>query len=377
MLQKLKPIFLILTVLWVVISLVPEVRIFFENEKISWLYILANAFGISAILVPLVRFLALKYNVVDKPDARKVHLEATPLLGGLAIFIAFIASLYINQFFSEKLKAVIFAGTLIVLVSAFDDIFKLSSTIRLLTQLLASFVLIYFGIKIQLFGGFGVVGQVSDILITLVWLIGITNAFNFFDGLDGLATGLGIIAVSFFGFVGIRSGQTFLSFISVALAGACLGFLPYNFKPKMNATIFLGDTGSTFIGFMLASLAIMGEWSKNEPIKSLTIPLLILSIVIFDMIYITIARFYSGKVKTIKQWLDYVGKDHLHHRLIDLGLSKKQSVIFIYFVTVLLGLQAMVLKKGELIDTLISLVEAVLIFLLIAILMIIGASKKK
>lgn len=357
-------------------SLFPETRRFFEEMDASWIYILGNALGVSALCVPIVKKAALEFNVVDKPNARKVHENVTPLIGGLAVFIAFLVSLFLNQFFSEELKAIALAGLLIVAVGVFDDAKGLSSTIRLATQLAASGILIYFGIQINLFAEFGLIGEIADILITLLWLIGITNAFNFFDGLDGLATGMAVVMASFFALVGIRSGQIFLSFVSVALAGACLGFIPYNFKKTANASIFLGDTGSTFIGFTLASLAIFGEWSKNEPLKSLTIPILIMSVVIFDMIYITISRFYTGKVSTFKEWLDYVGRDHLHHRLMSLGLSKRQAVFFIYFLCILLGLIAILLKRGETIDVLISLAVATLIYLLVTILMIFGNTKR-
>lgn len=165
--------------------------------------------------------------------------------------------------------------------------------------------------------------------------------------------------------------------LSIALAGSCLGFLPFNLRYKKPAVIFLGDAGSTFVGFMLAGMIIMGDWGSKYPIKAYAMPILIMGIFIFDMTYTTIDRIASKKVVNFNGWLEYAGKDHLHHRLTELGLSAKQTVFFIYFLTASLGMSALVLRNGNLIDALLLLIQAVFIYLIIVILMIRGQSRNR
>ena len=201
-------------------------------------------------------------------------------------------------------------------------------------------------------------------------MLGITNSMNFFDGLDGLATGLTIICSSFLGILAFKIMQPYLMLLSVALAGSCLGFLPYNFGYRKPAVIFLGDAGSTFMGFMLAGMVLMGGWGGEDPIKAYAMPILIMDIFIFDMVYTTVSRIASKKVVSFNGWLEHTGKDHLHHRLTSLGLSAKQTVFFIYFLTASLGLSALVLRNGSVIDALVLLLQAVTIYLIIVVLMI-------
>ena len=183
-------------------------------------------------------------------------------------------------------------------------------------------------------------------------MLGITNSMNFFDGLDGLATGLTIICSSFLGILAFKTMQPYLMLLSVALAGSCLGFLPYNFGYRKPAVIFLGDAGSTFMGFMLAGMVLMGGWGGEDPIKAYAMPILIMDIFIFDMVYTTVSRIASKKVVSFNGWLEHTGKDHLHHRLTSLGLS------------------ALVLRNGTILDALLLLLQAVTIYLIIVILMI-------
>jgi UDP-GlcNAc:undecaprenyl-phosphate GlcNAc-1-phosphate transferase len=220
-------------------------------------------------------------------------------------------------------------------------------------------------------------GKLFEVLITFMWMLGITNSMNFFDGLDGLATGLTIICSSFLGILAFKTMQPYLMLLSVALAGSCLGFLPYNFGYRKPAVIFLGDAGSTFMGFMLAGMVLMGGWGGEDPIKAYAMPILIMDIFIFDMVYTTASRIASKRIISFNQWLEFTGKDHLHHRLIGLGLSVKQTVFFIYFLTASLGLSALVLKNGSILDALLILLQAVTIYLIIVILMLRGRLRSR
>jgi UDP-GlcNAc:undecaprenyl-phosphate GlcNAc-1-phosphate transferase len=160
-----------------------------------------------------------------------------------------------------------------------------------------------------------------------------------------------------------------LGYITIVLTGSCLGFLIFNFKP---ASIFLGDTGSTFLGFTLAGIAIMGGWAENDPKVALSLPLLILGIFIFDMTYITIARILRGRVKSFREWIEYTGKDHLHHRLVSLGFTETQTVLFIYLITVCLGIGGINLKATQDIRIYFELLQGFCVLAIIVILMLAG-----
>jgi len=209
---------------------------------------------------------------------------------------------------------------------------------------------------------------VGNVLLTFLWIMGITNAMNFFDGMDGLAAGLGAIVSFFLGIIAFQTNQPFLGWISVSMMGSCLGFLPYNFSIKRSASIFLGDAGSTVIGFTLACLAVYGDWAERNALVALTSPLLIFWVLIFDMVHITVDRIMSGKVLNVRQWIEYVGKDHLHHRLADVMGGTKRSVLFIYLLSLCLGTSAVVLRYARSIDAILLLFQASIIVVLVTIL---------
>ena len=349
----------------------PAIKEWFYQIDFRWGYLLAFSFLVCFLTTPLVRGAARRLKVLDHPDSRKMHLLPTALLGGVAVAGAFSLTLLYNFNFSLGLKGVVLGAGIIFFSGLIDDVFGLPAGVKLLVQIAATCVLIRFGVT---FGFFPetILGTLANHLLTFLWIIGITNAMNFFDGMDGLATGMGIIASFFFSLVAIQSGQLYMMYLSVALLGSCLGFLPYNFKPRGAASIFLGDAGSTFIGFTLGGLAILGEWAANNPVKALSTPLLILGVLVFDMIYVTGSRIASGRVKNFREWIGYVGRDHLHHRLENLGLSKKQSVLFIYCLMGILGLGALLLKLGGTMDIFLILSQAVMVLLMMAVLMIKG-----
>lgn len=350
----------------------PWTRDYFDSTALHWLYLLLFSFFISFAATPLVRYLAIRLNVVDEPDPRKVHTHPTPLWGGLAVFAAFALTVLFNFHFSESLKGIAIGGALIMLAGLVDDTWGLSAKARLVAQLVAVSIVCWHGVVLSFLPDAWYF-TFFEILVTFIWIVGITNSLNFLDGMDGLATGLTIIASFYISIVAIQSSQDFLMFLSIALLGSSLGFLPFNFRARKPASIFLGDAGSNFMGFMLGSVTVMAGWATNDPVKAYSMPALILGILIFDMTYITVARFATGKVSNFREWVAYVGKDHLHHRLNNLGLNNQQAVLFIYFLALALGIGAIVLKNGRAIDGLLLIAQAFIIFFILVILMQKGA----
>jgi len=237
--------------------------------------------------------MALRVGAVDHPSSRKIHESATPQLGGVAVYLAFLIAILANTaglaaplVLNEGMLGVLAGGTLLLLIGVRDDIRPVPATVKLVVQIVAAAIVIWAG-KLLTFFPHSVWGDALNVLLTVLWIVGITNAFNFSDGMDGLATGLGIIIAFFLGVVAFQTNQPALAWVAVALVGAGLGFLPYNFRPKAPATIFLGDAGSTFLGFTLACLAVKGNWADRNPIVSVSTPILIFGILIYDMVHTT------------------------------------------------------------------------------------------
>jgi UDP-GlcNAc:undecaprenyl-phosphate GlcNAc-1-phosphate transferase len=325
------------------------------------------AFVIAFFAVPLVYRYALWRGIVDVPSARKVHTAPTPLLGGAAVFLAFAATVLVNFRFSSQLKGVALGAAVIVTVGVLDDIVEIPAWVKLLGQIAAAALALAYGVHLLLVPYWIPAAPWLNAIVTLLWLLTVTNAVQFLDGMDGLAAGLGAICAVFFTVAAIQTDQGYLMFMSAALMGACLGFLPYNFRPG-GARIFLGDAGASFIGFMLAALAVMGEWSASSPLVALFTPLLILAVPLFDITFVGVVRIVTHKVGTVGEWLAYTAKDHIHHRFEALGLTKTQSVLLIYFIALTLGLSAIGLKGEDVRGGALILVQATCVLAIIAIL---------
>jgi UDP-GlcNAc:undecaprenyl-phosphate GlcNAc-1-phosphate transferase len=363
-------------IILVLLFLQPVRGWFYHQGGVRWIHVLLISFLVSFIATPLVKFTAYKFNILDTPDPRKVHTTPTPLIGGVGIYVAFLVAILSNVVYSTELIAVVIGATIVFISGLLDDIMKLSSKIRLLLQLTAVTILLMNGITISLFEHTWL-GTILNSLITYLWIIGLTNSTNFFDGMDGLASGLCIVFSFFIGVVAFQTDQPLLGWMAIAVMGGCIGFLPYNFRPQNSAEIFLGDSGSNFLGFTLSSIAVMGVWSDKSTISSLITPVLIFSVMIYDMVYITVSRIVTGKVHNIREWLDYVGKDHLHHRLADLLLSRKKSVLFIYLISFTLGLNALLLRDSDTGTALILLSQAFCILIIVTIMEIVGNKSTK
>jgi len=290
---------------------------------------------VSFIITPLVKKFAIRINAIDVPkDERRVHCKPVPVMGGLAIYISFVigVTLY-NGILTTSQLGIIIGATIIVMGGMIDDIKDLSPKYKLLIQIMGAVCLLMSGVRISIltnpfreFYPYLNIGWIN-IPVTIIWIVAVTNAFNLIDGLDGLAAGIAFIACVTLMIVSIINGRLEPAFLTAVLSGAILGFLPYNFNP---ASIFMGDTGSQLLGFLLAAISIEGS-IKSATAFVVAVPILAFGLPIYDTLFAMIRRKSNGK--PIMQ----ADKGHLHHRLLDMGLSQKQAVIIMYFISAALG----------------------------------------
>lgn len=322
---------------------------------------LLSAFVAAFLLVPVSIKTANLVGAIDQPDQRKVHAQAMPRLGGLAIFISFILCMVFLVKVSGPFLGIIYGASIVFLVGILDDVFQLSPWIKLMGQIIAAGVAIYFGVVVNFvtnpLDGILNLGYFS-IPITFLWIVGISNAVNLIDGLDGLAAGVSSIAAVTMGVVAMMQGQSMVALVAFLLVASVLGFLPYNFHP---AKTFMGDGGSNFLGFILACLAIVGM-AKSAAIISLFMPIVILGIPIFDTFFAIIRRINN------KAPIFMPDKDHLHHRLMKIGFSHRGSVLIIYAISCFFGMSAIFLAM-------LNSPKATLILALLLFLIVIGADK--
>ena len=356
----------------------PATHHFFVHTGRRWLYILVLAFSFSALTTPLCQMLAMRWGLVDNPSGHKIHKDPTPFLGGAAVFLGFCLPLIINGIFSREFGAILFAAFILFAVGLLDDSLNLKAHLKLAIQIVLALALTLVGVRIILIPETTLLGSTINSLLSIIWIVGITNAMNFFDGMDGLAAGLAAIIAFFLAIVALQMDAPFVGWTAVAMMGACLGFLPYNFRPGKQALIFLGDAGSTTIGFVLAALAIYSDWADLNPVVSIFSPLLIFWILIFDMAHITLFRVIRGKTRNFKEWIEYVGHDHLHHRMARVLGGPTQSVLFIYLLSVCLGISAMLLRHAHHpSEALLLLSQAFIIVVLVSILEAVNGNKRE
>ncbi|GAA0728223.1 MraY family glycosyltransferase [Clostridium malenominatum] len=292
---------------------------------------------LSFLFTPLVKKLAYKLNVIDIPkDKRRIHKKPTPLLGGLAIYMSFIISVLLKVGPLTRAQKGIIIGATIILIGGFlDDKYEIKPLVKLLFQLSSAGILIVYGVKISLITNpFPGVAQWLDlgylsIPLTILWVVGVTNSINLIDGLDGLAAGVALISCFTLFIITLFTIKTRFeaAYLTIALCGAILGFLPYNFNP---ASIFMGDTGAQLLGFLLASISIEGA-IKSAAAFAISVPILALGLPIYDTLFAMIRRKINGKP------IMEADKGHLHHRLLDMGLTQRQAVIIMYLISAILG----------------------------------------
>ena len=291
---------------------------------------------ISTILVPLVKYIALKLDVIAKVNERTVHTGRIARMGGLAIYLSFLAGATIFLKTDQQINAILIGGFLIFVMGLYDDMMDLSPKQKIVIQLAAALILIFLGgvrlrgLKVAFFSQNG--NKLLSWLITIVWVIGITNAINLIDGLDGLCAGISMIVLISISMTSSLSGRSDIASLSFVLAGAIMGFLFYNFHP---ASIFMGDGGSQFIGFMISAIALLGFGYESTAFFTLGAPIVVLMVPIMDTLIAIILR------KVHHHKFSEADKKHLHHSLMfTLKLGQRKSVIILYIATGLFSLSS-------------------------------------
>ena len=327
------------------------------------------AFAVAAVLsyffTPPVKNFAHKVGAIDVPkDARRMHKKPIPRLGGLAIYGGFLCSILIFGQLDETMLCVLLGAAIIVALGIFDDVLALGAKLKFVVQIVAAAIPVCIGnLQIGLFTNLNPLSDtpfvhlgILAVPVTIIWIVGITNAVNLIDGLDGLAVGVSSIAAITMLAVALLTGNMPIAITMAALAGACIGFMPYNLNP---AKIFMGDTGSTFLGYMLATVSIMGLF-KFYAVISFAVPFLILGRPIFDTANAIIRRVAAGRSPMSPD------RGHVHHKLIDMGFNQKQAVAILYAISATLGLTAVVLtSSGE--------VKAIVLLLAVLAAILVGA----
>ncbi len=316
-----------------------------DNQLVAYVVLaLLTALVISFLTTPVVKTFAYKVGAIDVPkDARRMHKVPTPRLGGLAIFIGFMVSILLFVKITPEMKSILLGAVIIVVLGVVDDIMALPAMLKFVVQIVAASIPATHGVVIQAFSNpnifsddlYWVLGWLS-LPFTVIWIVAITNAVNLIDGLDGLANGVSAISATTMLVIALVGGQSQVSIVLAALVGACVGFMPYNMNP---AKMFMGDTGATFLGFILATMSIQGLF-KYYAVISFVVPFLILGLPIFDTAFAFIRRIAHGQSPM------HADRSHIHHRLIDMGLNQKQAVATLYVISAILGLSAVVLTTG-------------------------------
>lgn len=298
-----------------------------------------TAFIAAIVLTPIVIRLSYRIGAVDKPNYRKVHVITMPRIGGLAIFGAFLIGYFVASPSDEHALGIMLGAGLIILTGFLDDMIDITPKAKLVGQIGGALLAILWGgLQIQ-FINLPFFGQVEfgwlSIPITLIWIVGITNAINLIDGLDGLASGVSAIALVTMSIMAVIMGNIFVAVTAAVLAASILGFLFYNFHP---AKIFMGDTGSLFLGYMISVLALLGF--KNVAVISLIIPIIMLGVPISDTFFAIIRRL------RMNQPVFAPDKSHLHHCLLRVGFSHRQTVLIIYCIAMLFGIAAILFSQA-------------------------------
>ncbi len=327
------------------------------------------ATAISYCTTPLVKRAAQKMGAMDIPkDGRRMHDHPIPRMGGLAIAIAFLLTALLTVKLDRQLQGILLGSIVILVLGVLDDCLTLRALPKFIVQIVAACIVVAHGCTIryvtnpiQVSGDPWLDLGIFSGPLTVLWIVTITNAVNFIDGLDGLAVGVSAIATAFMLVIALQVSELSVAIILACLLGGCLGFIPYNFS---KAQIFMGDTGSTFLGFLLASLSIKGLF-KLYAVISFVVPFLILGVPFVDITFAVLRRISKGQNPM------QADRGHIHHRLIDMGFSQKQTVVIAYILTGILGLAAVLLTNSTGVKAMIVL-GATLIVMVLAFVVIFG-----
>ena len=307
---------------------------------------LLSSLIISFISTPIVKQFAHRVGAIDVPtDSRRVHDHPIPRMGGLAIFLGFVLSVVLFADVTLQVRGILFGSLLVVIVGVIDDIVPLPAWFKFLLQIVAALIAVFHGVRIEIIANPNIFSDAEYLIfgglsipITVIWIVAVTNSVNLIDGLDGLAVGVSTIATVTMLVIALVVSDGNVALILAALAGACIGFMPYNLNP---AELFMGDTGALLLGYVLATMSVVGLF-KFFAIISFVVPFIVLGLPIFDTAFAFFRRICSGQ-NPMKP-----DRKHFHHRLIDMGLSQKQAVAILYGISGILGLIAiLIITTGE------------------------------
>ncbi len=298
--------------------------------------IFAGALVLVAGATPLMRRLAPRLGLVDQPDTRKVHLNPTPLMGGVALYAGIILALLIFQerYRVDQAASILIGASWMSFLGVLDDRWGLRPMIKLAGQVIAAVFLVLTGVQVSFLPY-----EALNVAVTIFWVVGITNAVNLLDNMDGLSSGVVATAAAYFLLMAMMSRQYLVGALAAALLGACLGFLLYNFNP---ASIFMGDAGSLFLGFMLAAVGLKLRFPAHSAFLTWMVPVMALGLPILDTTLVFISRLRRGVNP-----LTTPGKDHLSHRLVAMGFTPKEAVLILYVVAEAFGLLAVMLTLAD------------------------------
>ena len=328
-------------------------------ELSLWLRVLlaiAVALAVSFGTTPIVKVFAQKVGAMDVPDhKRHIHDHPTPRMGGMAIFLGFLISVVLFVELTPQVQGILIGAVIIVATGVVDDIISLRYWMKLIAQLLAAVIVVAHGVMIRFLMNPNIFSQETTVFfgtlisvpVTVLWIVGVTNAVNLIDGLDGLACGVSAISSVTMLVSALLVAEPNVAILLAALAGGCLGFIPYNFNP---AKIFMGDTGALLLGYVLATVSILGLF-KFYAVMTFLAPVLALALPLFDTAFAIIRRLLRGQ-NPMKP-----DRGHLHHRLIDHGLSQKQAVAVLYSLSAMMGLTAVVICTTGKLRLLLLLIE--------------------
>jgi len=302
----------------------------------TYLLVFAGALVLAVGATPLARYLAPRLGVMDQPSERKLHVQPVPRMGGAAIYLAVLIAIVVldGKYNFSQFGSIIVGATGISFLGLVDDRWNLSPLAKLLGQIVATLLLLVTGIYIGTFPY-----PLLNLVVTVLWVLTITNALNLLDNMDGLAGGVAAIAAAYFALMCAFSGQYLVGALSVAVVGACLGFLFYNLNP---ASIFMGDSGALFLGFVLAAIGIKLRFPENVTFVTWMVPTLVLGLPIFDTSLVVVSRLHRGLNP-----LTHPGKDHVSHRLVAAGMTQREAVLALYVACFVLGLLAIFVTQAS------------------------------
>jgi UDP-GlcNAc:undecaprenyl-phosphate GlcNAc-1-phosphate transferase len=344
----------------------------------GWPFAYMMVFAIAGLLSLWLTALSLRVlprlGIMDQPDERKIHVRPVPRMGGVAVYLAFVVPMILIGPFDRPQQGVVVGSGVALLIGMVDDIRGVSAIVKLIALFLLTLLMRAFGVVTNLPCPCpGLSPDLFNLAVTMLWLTGICSAMNAIDHMDALAGGIALVATLAYLAVSIQTGQMAWGLTSIALLGAVLGFLWFNRHP---ARIFLGDSGSFFLGFSLAAIGIMGGWSEY-PVKAAIVPIAVLSLPIFDFVHVLIVRRWRGTTQTLRETITYCGKDHFGHRLMALGFRQVGAARLAYLLSATVAISALVLRDTDGLEAWLLAFQMIMIYTVISTIMLTAAPPAK